>query len=156
MVIVHIKKASLSHTGSLLLWRTPENLSQVTSYSSKNRHRVERKCCFLKRHKGHFKLLKINSHNHAQNHVFFLPHYFVQFSSVTQSCLTLCNPMDCSIPGFPVHHQLSPFASTKLKLGLLPGPFLWIVLKYQFFFLSIDKFVKNYTLVFFCGLLFSF
>ena len=30
----------------------------------------------------------------------------LQFSSVAQSCLTLCNPMDCSTPGFPVHHQL--------------------------------------------------
>ena len=30
----------------------------------------------------------------------------VQFSSVAQSCLTLCNPMDCSTPGLPVHHQL--------------------------------------------------
>ena len=30
----------------------------------------------------------------------------VQFSSVAQSCLTLCNPMDCSTPGFPVHHHL--------------------------------------------------
>ena len=29
----------------------------------------------------------------------------LQFSSVTQSCLTLCSPMDCSPPGFPVHHQ---------------------------------------------------
>ena len=29
----------------------------------------------------------------------------VQFSSVTQSCLTLCDPMDCSTPGFPVHHH---------------------------------------------------
>ena len=29
-----------------------------------------------------------------------------QFSSVTQSCLTLCDPMDCSKPGFPVHQQL--------------------------------------------------
>ena len=28
---------------------------------------------------------------------------YVQFSSVTQSCLTLCNPMDCSTPGLPVH-----------------------------------------------------
>ena len=28
------------------------------------------------------------------------------FSSVAQSCLTFCNPMDCSTPGFPVHHQL--------------------------------------------------
>ena len=29
-----------------------------------------------------------------------------QFSSVAQSCLTLCNPQDCSTPGLPVHHQL--------------------------------------------------
>ena len=29
-----------------------------------------------------------------------------QFSSVAQLCLTLCNPMDCSTPGFPVHHHL--------------------------------------------------
>ena len=29
-----------------------------------------------------------------------------QFSSVAQSCLTLCDPMDCTTPGFPVHHQL--------------------------------------------------
>ena len=28
-----------------------------------------------------------------------------QFSSVAQSCLTLCDPMDCSMPGLPVHHQ---------------------------------------------------
>ena len=30
----------------------------------------------------------------------------VYINSVTQSCLTVCNPMDCSPPGFPVHHQL--------------------------------------------------
>ena len=30
----------------------------------------------------------------------------VQFSSVAQSCLTLCDPMDCSTQAFPVHHQL--------------------------------------------------
>ena len=30
----------------------------------------------------------------------------IQFSSVTQSCPTLCDPMDCSTPGLPVHHQL--------------------------------------------------
>ena len=33
----------------------------------------------------------------------------VQVSSVTQLCLTLCNPMDCSTPGLPVHHQLPEF-----------------------------------------------
>ena len=35
-----------------------------------------------------------------------------QFSSVAQSCLTLCNPMDCSTPGLPVHHQLPKFTQT--------------------------------------------
>ena len=37
---------------------------------------------------------------------------FYQFSSVTQSSLTLCDPMDCSKPGFPVHHQLPELAQT--------------------------------------------
>ena len=36
----------------------------------------------------------------------------VQFSSVTQSCPTLCNPMNCSMPGLPVHHQLPEFTQT--------------------------------------------
>ena len=35
-----------------------------------------------------------------------------QFSSVAQSCLTLCNPMDHSTPGLPVHHQLPEFTQT--------------------------------------------
>ena len=34
----------------------------------------------------------------------------LQFSSVTQSSLTLCDPMDCSTPGLPVHHQLPDLA----------------------------------------------
>ena len=37
---------------------------------------------------------------------------FFQFSSVTQLCLTLCNLMDCSMPDFPVHHQLPELAQT--------------------------------------------
>ena len=36
----------------------------------------------------------------------------VQFSSVTQSCPTLCDPMNCSTPGLPVHHQLPEFTET--------------------------------------------
>ena len=36
----------------------------------------------------------------------FAQHYQVQFSLVTQSCSTPHDPMDCSRPGFPVHHQL--------------------------------------------------
>ena len=38
----------------------------------------------------------------------------VLFSSVSQSCLTLCDPMDFSTPGFPVHHQLSELAQTHI------------------------------------------
>ena len=40
----------------------------------------------------------------------------VQFSLVAQSCLTLCNPMDPSTPGLPVHHQLSKLAQTHVHL----------------------------------------
>ena len=36
----------------------------------------------------------------------------LQFSSVAQSCLTLCNPMNRSTPGLPVHHQLPEFTQT--------------------------------------------
>ena len=36
----------------------------------------------------------------------------VQFSSVTQSCLTICDPMNCSMPSLPVHHQLAEFTQT--------------------------------------------
>ena len=36
----------------------------------------------------------------------------IQFSSVAQSCLTLFDPMNCSTPGLPVHHQLLELAQT--------------------------------------------
>jgi len=39
-------------------------------------------------------------------------HSCIQFSSVAQSCPTLCNAMDCSTPGFPVHHQLPELTQT--------------------------------------------
>ena len=50
--------------------------------------------------------------------VYFLPcplqpNYF-QFSSVAQSCPTLCDPMNCSTPGLPVHHQLLEFTETQV------------------------------------------
>ena len=37
---------------------------------------------------------------------------YIQFSSVAQSCLTLCDPMNRSTPGLPVHHQLLEFTQT--------------------------------------------
>ena len=54
------------------------------------------------------------------------------FSSISQSCPTLCNPMDCSMPGFPVHHQLPELTKTHVHRvsdaiqpsNLLPSPLL--------------------------------
>ena len=40
----------------------------------------------------------------------------VQFSSVAQSCLILCDPMNRSTPGLPVHHQLPEFTQTHIHL----------------------------------------
>ena len=39
----------------------------------------------------------------------------IQFSSVAQSCPTLCDPTHCSMPGFPVHHQLPELAQTHVR-----------------------------------------
>ena len=41
-----------------------------------------------------------------------LSHPYVQFSSVAQSCPTLCDPMNCSTPGLPLHHQLLELTQT--------------------------------------------
>ena len=41
-----------------------------------------------------------------------LYHLSHQFSSVSPPCLTLCDPMNCSMPGLPVHHQLPELAQT--------------------------------------------
>ena len=41
----------------------------------------------------------------------------IQFSSVAQSCPTLCDPMNRSTPGLPVHHQLPEFTQTHVHRG---------------------------------------
>ena len=56
----------------------------------------------------------------SSKHTFFkylhhdIVEYISQFSSVAQACLTLCNPMNCSIPGLPVHHHLPEFTQTHI------------------------------------------
>ena len=54
---------------------------------------------------------------------YWLPYPFsVQFSSVAQSCLTLCNPMNHSTPGLSVHHQLLEFTQTHVhRVGMPPS-----------------------------------
>ena len=44
-----------------------------------------------------------------------------QFSSVAQSCLTLCNPMDCSTPGLPVHQQLPELLKLMCTESVMPS-----------------------------------
>ena len=43
---------------------------------------------------------------HRISIIWAAPQFVNQFSSVAQSCPTLCNLMNCSMPGLPVHHQL--------------------------------------------------
>ena len=38
----------------------------------------------------------------------------IKFSSIAHSCLTLCDPMNCTTPGHPVHHQLPEFTQTRV------------------------------------------
>ena len=73
----------------------------------------------------------------------------VQFSSVAQSCLTLCNPMNRSTPGLPVHHQLLEFTQTHVHESVMPSSHL--ILCHSLFLLppippSIRVFSKESTL----------
>ena len=47
-----------------------------------------------------------------------------QFSSVAQSCSTLCDPMNCSTPSLPVHHQLLGFTQTHVHWVGMPSSYL--------------------------------
>ena len=48
----------------------------------------------------------------------------IQFSSVAQTCLTLCDPMNCSTPGLPVHHQLPEFTQTHVHRSVMKSSHL--------------------------------
>ena len=67
---------------------------------------------------NHYQNTFINSHKRNQSPKQSLPVFSVllspsdQIRSVAQSCLTLCDPMNCSTPGLPVHHQLPEFTQT--------------------------------------------
>ena len=49
---------------------------------------------------------------------------YVYISSVAQSCPTLCDPMNCSMPGLPVHHQLQDFTQTHVHWVSDPSNYL--------------------------------
>ena len=55
----------------------------------------------------------------------------VQISSTAQSCPTLCYTMDCSTPGFPVHHQLPELTQTHVHWVVMPSNCLILVLPFS-------------------------
>ena len=63
-------------------------------------------CVFLLIYKTHFIVRKLI--------LLWANEWTVQFNSVTQLCSTLCEPMNCSTPGFPVHHQLPESTQTRV------------------------------------------
>ena len=52
----------------------------------------------------------------------------IQFSSIAQLCPTLCNPMDCSTPGLPIHHQLPEFTQLMSIELMMPNNHLILCL----------------------------
>ena len=57
---------------------------------------------------------QIQSGDHFSPLISYLQFSSVQFSLVAQLCPTLCDPMNCSTPGFPVHHQLPELTQTHI------------------------------------------
>ena len=66
----------------------------------------------VRMHNWHFHSLKVGMQNGTGILEDHLAVSSVQFSSVTQSCPTPCDPMNRSTPGLPVHHQLPEFTQT--------------------------------------------
>ena len=69
--------------------------------------RVSLICCSVTQ-----KSMLFSGLHHFSHWIFFT--WLSSVSSVTQSCPTLCDPMDCSMPGFPVHHQLPERVQTRV------------------------------------------
>ena len=58
------------------------------------------------------RLNRFSSSSSSSRYRYKIPSVVDQIRSVAQSCPTLCNPMNCSTPGLPVHHQLPEFTQT--------------------------------------------
>ena len=106
-VSVRIQKGNRWHTSSKLscggfIYKNHLFLNNLISVLDKNLTTFTRhNTCILHKNKCHH--LSMCPESSAS---------LIHFRSVAQSCLTLCNPMDCSTPGLPVHHQLPEFTHT--------------------------------------------
>ena len=71
-------------------------------------------------HSRNYFQISICFQSHKQKTNGFI-YFSIQFSSVTQSCPTLCDPMNRSTPGLPVHHQLPEFTQTDVIESVMPS-----------------------------------
>ena len=79
---------------------------------------------FLQHHSPKASILR-----HSAFFIVQLSHpYLFSFSSVVQSCPTLCDPMNCSTPGLPVHHQLPEFFRLTSIESVMPSRHLILCL----------------------------
>ena len=74
----------------------------------------------LPSHRGSLRCKDILIHRKLRIMLYSMVGHCWEFSSVAQLCLTFCAPMDCSTPGFPVHHQLPELAQTHVILLVMP------------------------------------
>ena len=98
---------------SLLHIRWPKFRSFSLSISPSNEHPGLVRSPFSPRYsQDSSPIPQLKSINSSALSILYSPSVYIQFSSVAQSCLTLCDPMNCSTPGLPVHHQLPEFTQT--------------------------------------------
>ena len=85
-------------------------MGQMNPKAGENVTEVHRNHKIMKSHKVRIDLQEEKLGTNTRGWYYFIE----QFSSVTLSCPTLCDPMDCSMSGFPVPHQLRELAQTHI------------------------------------------
>ena len=99
-----------AQAGNKITGRNINNLRYTDDTTLMVESEEELKSLFMKAKEESEKVgLKLNIPKRSWHPVPSVKFSSVQFNSVTQSCLTLCNPMNHSTPGLPVHHQLPEF-----------------------------------------------
>ena len=94
------------HLEGIMLTEIPKTIFYPLYVESKKKTKQNKKNQQLmntkKTHKTH--RYRVQTHGYQRESV--------QFSSIAQSCPTLCDPMNLSMPGLPAHHQLQEFTQT--------------------------------------------